>query len=521
MKKLLFLLLLSLQVLLSHANNIQVTNVLVQPATNTIQFTVSWDNGWRSSILNNWDAAYVFIKFKDVDNTWKHLNFTNVGNTVPSGFTADFTSPQYVAVLLHRSATGSGTTTITNAQLGIPAARATGIYDIKVFAIEMVYVPQGSFFVGDGVSGTGRYGVDATLAAGGQITQNGSSPGVYDPLAVSNLSSLNTVFPNGYNAFYCMKYELTQGGYRDFLNTLTYNQQVNHTVAAPSSPIGKAALVVTSGTNRSYLEIKTPGTASTLPAEYGCDGNNNDIFDEPADGEWVACNFTNWPDMAAYLAWAGLRPLSELEYEKAARGIQLPTAGEYAWGNANIATVVYTLTNPNQNSETVGNGASSPTGNAGYASTILNLTTNGPLRNGIFATATSNKISSGGGFYGIMELSGNLYERVVSTYLPGFPFSQYTYFETNLSLQGYAILNGVSPGGLQPGWPGQNSLINPPFFYTITGSPVATGLMDRGGSWSHLSTFLRVSDRDVNLIYTNNATARDNYHGIRGAITVQ
>ena len=35
-------------------------------------------------------------------------------------------------------------------------------------------------------------------------------------------------FPNDYNAFYCMKYELSQGGYRDFLNCLTYTQQAIH-----------------------------------------------------------------------------------------------------------------------------------------------------------------------------------------------------------------------------------------------------------------------------------------------------
>lgn len=33
------------------------------------------------------------------------------------------------------------------------------------------------------------------------------------------------IFPKGYNAFYIMKYELSQQGYCDFLNTLTRGQQ--------------------------------------------------------------------------------------------------------------------------------------------------------------------------------------------------------------------------------------------------------------------------------------------------------
>jgi hypothetical protein len=41
--------------------------------------------------------------------------------------------------------------------------------------------------------------------------------------------------------------------------------------------------------------------------------------------------------MAAFADWSGLRPMSELEYEKACRGYNTPAVpNEYAWGNAKL-----------------------------------------------------------------------------------------------------------------------------------------------------------------------------------------
>ena len=41
-------------------------------------------------------------------------------------------------------------------------------------------------------------------------------------------------------------------------------------------------------------------------------------------------------DGAAYADWSGLRPMTELEFEKACRGNQTPVANEFAWGTASI-----------------------------------------------------------------------------------------------------------------------------------------------------------------------------------------
>ncbi|MBL0144451.1 MAG: SUMF1/EgtB/PvdO family nonheme iron enzyme [Chitinophagaceae bacterium] len=329
--------------------------------------------------------------------------------------------------MLYRSASGSGITTLTNVELGIAAAQASGIYDIKAFAIEMVYIPGGPFFFGDGDYLNG--GVNATVIYAGGTD-----------VWVSPVTNPNTICRNGFNAYYCMKYELSQGGYRDFLNTLTYNQQVNHVVAAPSAAAGTAALY---NLNRNHIKIKTPGISSTnTGAVFGCDADLDGIYDETTDGEYLACNFLNWPDQAAYLAWAGLMPLTEFEYEKAARGIALPVNAEYAWGTTQIfSSAIFTLTNPNQISEIVTN--SSPTlGNANFANTYPNAPYAGPLRNGVFATATSTRVTSGGGFYGVMELSGNLAERVINFYTMVTYSSQNPY--TDLNGSGYAFGNSAN-----------------------------------------------------------------------------
>jgi formylglycine-generating enzyme required for sulfatase activity len=497
MRKFLFITTIIFACFSTRANNIQITNVSVVPANNTIKFDVSWDNGWRSSTLNNWDAAWVFFKFKDADAEWKHMNIGPTGNIIPSGFSVSYApvvsgiGGTFVGVFLYRSAVGSGTTTLNNVELAILPEIASGVYDIRAFGIEMVYIPQAPFYVGDGIS-TNAYITNNPFPAN-YISSNSST--VVDPI---NSGILNANFPKGINAFYCMKYELSQGAYRDFLNTLNYFQQGQHTATAPSSINGTTALV---NLSRNFLRIKTSGiNASSTPAVYGCDANNNGIYDEADDGEYVACNFLIWADQARYLQWSGLRPLTELEYEKAARGIQLPVSGEYAWGNSNIfiGPPYYSYSNLNMSSEVITNASASPTGNSHYASSY-NVT--GPTRNGIFATATSNRISSGASFYGVMELSGNLWERVITT--------ANTQGRGFLGNHGNGVLISLSLNGW-PGFDGSFGYVNPIFN--------ATGIIYRGGGWSLGSSYLRISDRSGTLVIdANNIRAND--VGARGCRT--
>jgi formylglycine-generating enzyme required for sulfatase activity len=500
MKKLLFIAAIIFACASVHANNIQITNVSVVRANNTIKFDVSWDNGWRSSTLNNWDAAWVFFKYKESNGQWRHIFLLNAGNNItPSGFSVSLgTNPPTIGgfgAFLYRSAAGYGSTIINNVELGILPNNASGIYDIKAFAIEMVYVPTSPFYAGDATSS------NSYTSFLGDPIDNGFTY-INDPLTgfLSGLGS--TQFPYGYNAFYCMKYELSQGGYRDFLNTLSFSEQQSSTAIAPSASVGSYAL---SSTNRNNIKIKIAGVSPNTAAEYACDANGNGIYDELADGENIACNFLNWPDQARYLAWSGLRPLTELEYEKAGRGIQFSVANEYAWGNAQIPisaiASIYVLTNPNQNNEIVSNGTTAPVGNANFTVTYPNSPFNGPLRNGIFATATSNRITSGASFYGVMELSGNLWERVITTANPNGRNFNGTHGG------GYLISSFLSS------WPGYDAVSN-----SISGTVPATGIIYRGGSWNTVASFLRISDR-AGLLVNDANTIRASDVGVRGCRT--
>src|SRR5436853_2544581 len=73
----LFLLLLALGIADVKANNLVITNVSMvnTGSLHQVQFDISWDNSWRSSITDNYDAAWVFFKI-NYNGTWQHLGLT-------------------------------------------------------------------------------------------------------------------------------------------------------------------------------------------------------------------------------------------------------------------------------------------------------------------------------------------------------------------------------------------------------------------------------------------------------------
>ncbi len=67
----------SLFCLLTYANNITVSNIslenLNEPNWVQIEFDLSWENSWRLSAgPSNWDAAWVFIKYRVNSGEWAH-----------------------------------------------------------------------------------------------------------------------------------------------------------------------------------------------------------------------------------------------------------------------------------------------------------------------------------------------------------------------------------------------------------------------------------------------------------------
>ena len=504
------------------ANNISVTNVYLT-GQNTgdhhamVQFTLAWENSWRtSSAPNNWDAAWVFVKYRVGSGAWQHAWLNDIGNvSISGGLILDVglltpgtafnaTTNPGLGAFLYRAGDGTGSITNKTIQLrwnyGANGVVDGASVDIKVFAIEMVYVPVGTFALGSGSSTetahfyqypttTATYSVSTEAA----ITVGNTSGNLYYPLYIyggDQAGPIPAAFPKGYAAFYCMKHEISQQGYVDFLNTLTYSQQATRTGTA--NPAGVAGTGAFTNSNRFGIDIQTSGVDPTTPAVYACNLNGNGSYGESVDGQWIACNQIRWTDVTAYLDWSGLRPMTELEFEKACRGTLTPVADEYAWGTTGIASSAYTLSNSGATDEVIATGYSTSVGNAAYVTTVPS---NGPLRVGVFAGTSGNtgRITAGATYYGIMEMTGNLWEVAVSVGSPeGRAF-------TGIHGDGALATNGDANSSF---WPG--------------GSNSGFGLRG-GGMNSSAPTQLRVSYRESAAYPSNQSSSNEGGRGVRTA----
>ncbi|MBU6324554.1 MAG: SUMF1/EgtB/PvdO family nonheme iron enzyme [Bacteroidetes bacterium] len=531
------------------ANNISVSNITltgrdvsagVNNAANfsMVQFNISWENSWRrSSGPANWDAAWVFVKYRRSGGTWQHAWLNNTGHTAPSGSTIDAglltpgtafnasTNPG-MGVFIYRSSTGAGTNTFNSVQLrwnyGAQSIPDTAVVDIRVFAIEMVYVPQGSFYVGSGgtelssftqadntTGNTVPFQITATAPTiqGNDASSSASNLGARGniDLTGTNTASLAAGYPTGFNAFYCMKYEISQGQYRDFLNSLSRTQQANRVhmdgvvgryaggyTWDGSAWSGSQINNLTTPANRIGLRlIADPGGSS--PRTYACDLNTSSSLptgvNQSDDGEWIAMGQLSWMDGCAYLDWSGLRPMTELEFEKACRGTQATVSLEYAWGNS-------TTTSANNISNSGQIGEVTNTANANSASGNQ-TNVQGPIRVGSFAKAATTRVQSGATYYGIMDMSGNVWERTIT--IGDATGRSYTgvHGDGALSINGHATTAN---------WPGLIS-------GEVTG---ANGSGHRGSSWSANTASMQVSSRSFATAAT---TLRYSAYGFRGICT--
>ena len=505
------------------ANNIAVTNVAlagqntsagVNNAANFtyIEFDLSWENSWRtSSSPNNWDAAWVFVKFKTVGgSTWNHVYLA------PSGHNSSGTGTSYtvqvglvdegsvhnagtnpaVGAFIYRSGTGTGTFSALDIRLKWfyrdNNVGDNDIIDVDVYAVEMVYVPDGTFWLGNNVNSTNvskpfykyvspgahtNFDVTSESPIPCQFGNAGSASYliVQDFPSSNNTFNLPSGFPKGFKGFYCMKYEGSQQQWVDFLNTLTTAQQTN--------------LSQTGGTRTGISGPVSGVFSTTLPFA-------------PKQGN-------NWPDVAAYLDWAGLRVMTELEFEKACRGTASVVTDEYAWGNTNITQHGGTLTNA---------GLTSEVSSVSTANTVLfQNNSNNPsfqIRSGSFAKSATSRQDAGASFYGIMDMTGNGYETtawIVNSSTQAAP----TY--TGLHGNGALTASGYADVTL---WPGLSS-----------GAVVSNDMTGiRGGSWNNYAGKVQngcVADRQLCTITETPFLNRDSYvqfyynwwRGVRGVHT--
>lgn len=468
------------------ANNLNISNVSISGQDTVNNFTlinmnVSWDNSWRTSTLeSNWDAVWVFVKYRVKTSTlWNHatINYVNGtaasdGHTQPSGSTIKTTSDGKGVFLYANANKTQGTATYNGIQLrwnyGANGLADNDSVEVCVFGIEMVYVTQGAFYLGDGTTSSNNQGqfrngpsnTPFSVSSENAITMGGTSNGNLnnsngsisypDDFNNTTTKTLPAAFPKGYNAFYCMKYEITQGQYSDFLNKLTSNQA---TTRYPNK----------NGQNRHTITGSHPNFSSSMP--------------------FVACNWIGYQDVMAYADWAGLRPMSDFEYEKACRGTLSSVPNEYAWGTT-TAVQATGIANSGAGNETSSNSTANAT--SGSAASVQ-----GPLRVGW--TSGGSREAAGDTYYGISNMSDNVWEFVVSVGHADGRLFDGVHGNGSLSSNGNADIST---------WPG----------YVTSENSGGNGCGARGGSWADGLIYKRVSDR-LNANYL--AAARASHYGGR------
>lgn len=447
------------------------------------EIAIQWENSWRSlSAPGNRDAAWIFLKYRKNGGEWKHARLHSTGHSGPTGCTIEADS-NGVGAMLYRSQNGSGTVNWNPVSLrwnyGADGLGDNEVFDLHVFAIEMVHIPIGAFHIGEAQS-TGSRGAfkrsgsssaftvssESGILLGGTATnavevQNPGTMLVTDDFNTSSSQTLPDSFPKGFAGFYCMKYEISQQQYTDFLNHLTYSQQVSRTANSPAALPASGAL---SPTNlfRNGIDLLVSGIPPNRPAEYVCNLNNSGFFGTSTDGQWVACNYLSWADLAAYLDWSGLRPMTEWEYEKVCRGPVSAVNSEYAWGNTSFTTGI-NISNNGSTTEKSNN-------NSANVNCCNSANVQGPMRTGCMSKPGSTRSGAGASYYGVMDMSGNISEIVVSAgSSAGRLFRRRT---------GDGLLTSSGEAN-EVHWPAANAS--------------GTGL--RGGNWQENSTALRVADR--------------------------
>ncbi len=415
--------------MLVSANNITVANALLNGQNTTadtevINFDVAWENGWRTSTNeNNYDGAWIFVKYRKMGTLdWRHCTIASTGFTPGSG-AAFFIPADRKGAFIYRSADGVGNVNFLANKLiweyGTDGVLDNETVEIRVFALEMVYIPGGVFQLGSGGTESnafenGTSGTPYSVSSNAAITVGTASGNLNSSGKGIATGSIPAAYPKGFAAFWIMKYETSQQQFVDFLNNI---DQVRANAIFPfAAPLA--------GTHPNYTALQ-PERAMN------------------------ACNELR---LASIADWSALRPFSELEFEKACRGFNTPAvANEYVWGNTTQVSA-NSMNDVGLSTESVNTPANA---NSNIAS-ALGL----PVRVGVFARPTgSSRALSGGTYYGLMNMGDNVYEQTFAITTQGLLASETVHGDgyldnsgaTNIVAWQAATAYGIRGGAFQSG----------------------------------------------------------------------
>ena len=346
----------------------------------SVIFDISWKNSWNNN--KNKDAVWVFLKFNGLwDN---HVKINATGNRVLMNRIENASQPTLelssdrLGFFIHPPESYRGDINV-KVQIQLDTAGQVINYrklkGLSVHGIEMVYIPQGPFTLGspdkESLSRASLYKSDDKGESDGLIRITSESSIEVGPKNGALYYKSESVlyngdqkgpipadFPKGYDPFYIMKYELTQGQYCEFLNTIPEGYTFTR------SPIG----------GKKYYEKR--GSIVYEDGKYMTPSPNRPM------------NFVSFTDGLAFTDWAALRPITELEYTKAARGPSDPIPYEFVWGSDNYDKLERYVT---PDSELI-------------------------LANGKDESMLTdqNRATFGASYYWVMDLSGSVWEKVIT-----------------------------------------------------------------------------------------------------------
>jgi len=312
--------------------------------TANIHFNLAF-GGWRNEVSRG--GAWVFFKVQaEGRSEWQTVRLAADRVVNPKGYSAgDNSAIELVVPDGEDGFTGLFVLPAKGRDSSGGAENITVVWDftantgitkdtkvtVRSFAIAMAYVAEGPFTLGSGGTEWNRF---YTYTDGSQHTRPyrvmgpGAIPtGRQDGRLWARKGAqpedggeIPATFPNGYAGFYCMMFNVTYAQYTGFLNTLPAEVADRYHVPA-IKPY--------------YVWYNHAGTQPMRIVRTSDPAQDPFTVEIHAQGRWNPAGTwdrdfhgMSWADGAAYAAWAGLRPMSELEFEKACRGPRDPVPEE-------------------------------------------------------------------------------------------------------------------------------------------------------------------------------------------------